>query len=32
MSFETKSKIEAVAVVVGILALFTMPFLVMAAG
>jgi len=32
MSFETKSKIEFVAVVIGIIVLFSMPVLVMAAG
>jgi hypothetical protein len=32
MSFETKSKIEFFCVVVGIVVLFTMPFMVMAAG
>jgi len=32
MSFETKSKIEFECVVVGIVVLFTMPFMVMAAG
>ncbi len=32
MSFETKSKIEFAVVVVGIVVLFSMPVLVMAAG
>jgi len=32
MSFETKSKIEFVAVIIGIIVLFSMPVLVMAAG
>ncbi len=32
MSFETKSKIEIAAVIIGIVALFSMPVLVMAAG
>ena len=32
MSFEAKRKIEFVCVTIGMLALFTMPFLVMAAG
>ncbi len=32
MSFETKSKIEFACVVVGIVVLFAMPFMVMAAG
>jgi len=32
MSFETKSKIELVVVIIGAIALFTMPLMVMAAG
>jgi hypothetical protein len=32
MSFETKSKIEFAAVVIGIIVLFSMPILVMSAG
>jgi hypothetical protein len=32
MSFETKSKIEFVCVIIGIAVLFAMPFMVMAAG
>jgi len=32
MNFETKSKIEVAAVIIGIIVLFTMPFMVMAAG
>jgi hypothetical protein len=32
MTFETKSKIEFVAVVIGILALFSLPLVVMSVG
>jgi hypothetical protein len=32
MSFETKSKIELVIVIIGALALFSMPIMVMAVG
>jgi len=32
MSFETKSKIEIASVIIGIVVLFTMPIMVMAAG